>query len=44
LPEVIDRGVAAGGGDVDGTVTAELSEQGGGVVGDAGAGGRERRV
>lgn len=44
VAELIEGGVAVVGRDFDGAVAAEFGEQGGGVIGDAAAGGRERRV
>src|ERR1039458_6101168 len=44
VAEVIERHIADGGRNLDGTVAAEFRQQGGGVIGDAGALGRQRRI
>src|ERR1035441_7110707 len=44
VAEVIERHIAGGGRNFNGAVAAELGQQGGGVIGDAGRRGRERRI
>src|ERR1017187_3970834 len=44
VAEVIEGHIASGGGNFDGAVAAEFGQQGGGVIGDAGGRGRERRI